>query len=131
VLILTFDPDALNNFWNANYFPDVIEVERQRYPTIGFITDSLGGNCEVKPIPIPLDCQDGFQEAFYGRPEAFLEKNVRQAQSAWGFLPEGLEEKLVKSLEDDLKSGEWDRKYGHFRTQPTFTCALRLVVSHF
>jgi len=51
------------------------------------------------------------------------------SQSAWGFLAEGTEDVLVKRLEDDLASGEWDLKYGHFRTQPFFTGALRLVIA--
>lgn len=41
----------------------------------------------------------------------------------------GLEEEYVKALRDDLKNEEWDIKYGHYRTQPTFLCALRLIVS--
>ena len=129
VVLMTFDPDALDKFWNATYFPELIEVERQRYPKIDRIVKALGGKTEVLEIPIPLDCVDGFQEAFYGRPEAFLEKEVRKSQSAWGFLPAGLEEKLVENLANELQSGEWDRKYGHFRTQENFTCALRLIVS--
>jgi SAM-dependent methyltransferase len=129
VVIMSFDPDELHNFWNVNYFPQLIEVEKARYPSIDFIKRSLGGNCEVVAIPIPLDCVDGFQEAFYGRPEAFLEKEVRLSQSAWGFLPAGLEEKYVKALAADLSSGEWDKKYGHYRSTPTFTCALRLIIS--
>lgn len=129
VVIMTFDPDALNNFWNAEYFPELIEVESKRYPKITEVVAALGGNCEVKEIPIPLDCMDGFQEAFYGRPEAFLQKEVRMSQSAWGFLPEGLEDKLVKNLADELESGLWDKKYGHYRTMPYFTCALRLVIA--
>jgi SAM-dependent methyltransferase len=129
VIIMTFDPEQLDNFWNTDYFPELIEVERARYPTIDFIKKSLGGNCEVIPIPVPLDCSDGFQEAFYGRPEAFLEKEVRLAQSAWGFLKDGLEDELVKRLSTDLESGAWDKKYGHYRTEPTFTCALRLIIS--
>lgn len=130
VIIMTFDPAALDNFWNVHYFPELIEVEKARYPTIEFIKNSLGGNCEVVEVPIPLDCVDGFQEAFYGRPEAFLEKEVRLSQSAWGFLADDVQERLVKALADDLKSGEWDKKYGHYRTQPTFTCALRLIISN-
>ncbi len=130
VIIMTFDPDALDNFWNAHYFPELIAVEKARYPTVEFITNSLGGNCEVKSIPIPLDCIDGFQEAFYGRPEAFLEKQVRMSQSAWGFLPDGVEERIIQTLADDLQSGNWDKKFGHFRTQPTFTCALRLIIAN-
>jgi SAM-dependent methyltransferase len=129
VLIMTFDPDALNKFWNAEYFSELIEVESLRYPKIETIVSALGRDCEVIKIPIPLDCADGFQEAFYGRPEAFLQKEVRMSQSAWGFLPEGLEEELVKKLADELASGEWDKKYGEYRTMPYFTCALRLVVS--
>lgn len=129
VLIMTFDPEALNEFWNAQYFPELIAVEAKRYPSIARITAALGGNCDVQPIPVPLDCTDGFQEAFYGRPEAFLQREVRAAQSAWGFLPEGLEAQLVARLAADLASGEWDRKYGHFRSQSFFTAALRLIVA--
>ena len=129
VIIMTFDPDALDNFWNVHYFPELIEVEKARYPTIDFITDALSGNCEVIAVPIPLDCVDGFQEAFYGRPEAFLEKEVRQSQSAWAFLREGLEDAYVAALAAELANGEWDRKYGHYRTQPEFTCALRLIIA--
>jgi hypothetical protein len=129
VVIMTFDPEQLDNFWNADYFPELIEVERARYPTIDFIKKSLGGNCEIVAIPVPFDCSDGFQEAFYGRPEAFLEKEVRLVQSAWGFLQDGLEEQLVNRLSTDLASGAWDKKYVHYRMEPTFSCALRLVIS--
>jgi len=129
VIVMTFDPGQLDNFWNAEYFPEVIAVEKARYPTIEFIKNSLGGNCHVIPIPIPLDCKDGFQEAFYGRPEAFLEKEVRLSQSAWGFIPDEKQAAIVDRLKADLENGNWDKKYGHFRTQETFTCALRLIVS--
>lgn len=129
VLIMTFDPEQLDHFWNAEYFSEVIEVEKARYPSIDYIKNSLGGHCKVIPVPIPLDCKDGFQEAFYGRPEAFLDKQVRLSQSAWGFISDEKQEEIVGRLRVDLESGAWDEKYGHFRTQPTFTCALRLIVS--
>lgn len=130
IIIMTFDPDALDRFWTAQYFPELIEVEKVRFPTMDFITESLGVDCDIQSIPIPFDCQDGFQEAFYGRPEAFLEKEIRLSQSAWGFLTEEVEEKLVKRLLDDLESGEWDSKYGTFRTLTSFTGALRLIIAN-
>jgi SAM-dependent methyltransferase len=129
VVIMTFDGDALDNFWNAQYFPELIEIERKRYPKIERITNALGGNCELIPIPVPFDCVDGFQEAFYGRPEAFLEKDVRMSQSAWGFLPKELEEKYVQALANDLASGTWDERFGEYRHMASFTCALRLIVT--
>ncbi len=130
IVIMTFDPDSLDKFWNAEYFGPVIEIEKARYPRIDDLKKMLGGVVEVIPIPIPLDCTDGFQEAFYGRPEAFLRKEVRMCQSAWGFLQAGIEEKLVHLFEEELNSGNWDKKFGHFRTEPTFTGALRLIVAH-
>ena len=129
VLLMTFDPDALDNFWNAAYFPEVIAVEKARYPSIKYIKDCLGGNCTVIPIPIPLDCKDGFQEAFYGRPEAFLDKQIRLSQSAWGFIADDLQEEIVNRLRIDLENGNWDKKYGHFRTQDFF--CLCTTTNHF
>jgi hypothetical protein len=107
MIIMTFDPAALDRFWNAKYFPELIKVEKARYPSIDLITNSLKGHCDAIEIPIPLNCFDGFQEALYGRPEAFLKKEVRLSQSAWGFLSHVVENRLVKTLHDDLKLEEW------------------------
>ncbi len=128
VVVMCFDPDRLDDFWNARYFPELVAVEKARDPAIERIRAALGGTSRVVRVPIPLDCVDGFQEAYYGRPEGFLNPAVRRAQSAWGFLPEGLEAVLVGRLEADLVSGAWDRQYGHFRTLPEFFGALCLVV---
>lgn len=128
-VVMTFDGDALDTFWNVAYFREVVEMERLRYPKMDWIIETLGGNCTVAAIPIPQDCVDGFQEAFYGRPEAFLDPAVRRAQSAWGFVSPAEQEASVQRLADDLRSGAWDRKYGHLRTQPFFTGALRLITA--
>lgn len=129
VVILTFDPYALTNFWNYEYFPQLIEIERARYPEISRIIAVLEGKCDVVKVPVPNDCTDGFQDAFFGRPEAFLKKQVRQAQSAWGFLPPQLEAQYVERLANDLASGEWDKKYGYLRKEPLFYSSLRLIVA--
>lgn len=130
IVIMTYDPDQLHLFWNVHHFPELIEVEKARYPKIKEVIDLLGLESNIKEIPIPLDCVDGFQEAFYGRPEAFLQKQVRQCQSAWGFLSNEVEEKIVKRLEDDLRSGKWDEKFGYHRNMPFFKGALRLIIAH-
>lgn len=129
IVIMTYDPEALDVFWNVNYFPELVEVERSRYPKINRITEMLSGKSVIKEIPIPFNCKDGFQEAFYGRPEAFLDKEVRKSQSAWGFLTDEMEEILVNRLRDDLESGKWDEIYSEYRNMPFFHGALRLIVS--
>jgi SAM-dependent methyltransferase len=118
VVILTFDGEAVPRFWLNDYAPDVLALEASRYPPL----DSLGGR--VLEVPIPFDCVDGFAEAFYGRPEALLDPEVRRAQSAWGLA--GVDD--VPALREALASGEWDSRHGHLRTQPEFVGSLRLVV---
>jgi SAM-dependent methyltransferase len=127
VVILTFDGDALDRFWLAHYAPELIEAERRRYPSIDHILQVLGGTATEKVVPIPADCPDGFTEAFYARPEEFLNPAVRKSQSAWGFVSPEDQQRPMDMLSRDLDSGEWDRRYGHLRSQSTFEGSLRLV----
>jgi SAM-dependent methyltransferase len=129
VVILTFDGDALDRLWLAEYAPELVVAEARRMPTIDRILAALGGTATVAEIPIPLDCTDGFTEAFYGRPERFLEPAVRRAQSAWGFVAPGVEDRAVADLRSDLERGVWDARFGTLRTQPWFVGAVRLVVA--
>ncbi|HEY2672026.1 MAG TPA: hypothetical protein VGJ07_16865 [Rugosimonospora sp.] len=80
------------------------------------------------PVPIPIDCVDGFTEAYYARPEMFLDPRVRAAQSAWGFVDDDAITRGMERLRADLDSGAWDERYGRLRTQPEFTGSLRLLV---
>jgi len=129
VVILTFDGDALEDFWLAHYAPALIEAERRRYPRIEYVREVLGGRSVVAVVPVPSDCRDGFTEAFYARPEAFLEDDVRRAQSAWAFVARDEELASVRRLRDDLESGAWDARFGHFRDLPRYLGSLRLIVA--
>jgi SAM-dependent methyltransferase len=128
VVVLTFDGDELDRLWLASYAPELIAAERRRYPPLAEIAAAIGRTCEVIEVPIPIDCVDGFTEAFYARPEAFLDPAVRAAQSAWGFVPASALSRAVGQLRADLASGVWDSRYGVLRTQPQFAGSLRLLV---
>ncbi|MEV4095834.1 methyltransferase domain-containing protein [Streptosporangium saharense] len=130
VVVLTFDPDALDLIWLAEYVPEFVAVERRRFPTIDLIASHLGTRAEVLPVTIPIDCVDGFIEAYYARPEYFLDPEVRASQSAWGFVDDAVESQAVERLRRDLDSGAWDERFGHLREQPEFSGSLRLVVGH-
>jgi SAM-dependent methyltransferase len=130
VVILTFDGDALDLFWLAEYVPELITAERRRYPAITTIAAAIGRRTEVVEVPIPIDCADGFTEAYYARPERFLDPAVRAAQSAWGFVDRTATDRAVETLRRDLASGAWDCRYGRLRTQPRFVGSLRLLVGH-
>ncbi len=129
VAILTCDPDSVEAFWLNDYAPLVLATEARRYPAMNAITSALGGIGEVRPVPIPLDCRDGFNEAYYGRPEWLLRDGARSACSAWSFVDAATSAAYVDHLRRDLESGAWDRKRGHLRTQPEYDGSLRLIVS--
>jgi SAM-dependent methyltransferase len=130
VVILTFDGEAIGRFWLAEYSPEVVAVERRRFPPIDAIASLIGATARVEPVAIPIDCVDGFAEAYYARPECFLDPQVRASQSAWGFVDDVDEARAADRLRRDLQSGAWDEKYGHFRRQPEFVGSLRLIVGH-
>ncbi len=111
------------------YCPEVIAVEGRRYPTIAKIESLLPGATSAQPIPIPLDCSDGFSETFYGRPEKLLDPAIRGAQSAWGFVEAEAEARFATALCADLKSGAWDKRYGHLRSTPAYEGAMCLLVN--
>jgi SAM-dependent methyltransferase len=128
VLILSCDPDELERSWLHDYAPEMIKVEARRYPAMKTIAEMLGGTVEIKTVPIPLNCVDGFGEGYYGRPERLLDPGARLANSAWSFVDKSVGDRFVEELGRDLKDGTWDARYGHLRTQPFFEGSLRLII---
>lgn len=129
IVILTVDPDALDRFWLVDYAPELVAAESGRYPRPARIAELLGDTVDTIDVPIPLDCTDGFNEAYYGRPEALLDPGARRANSAWTFVDRDAEDRAVALLRADLDSGAWDRAHPGLRQQPEFDGSLRLVVA--
>jgi hypothetical protein len=61
----------------------------------------------MEPVPIPWDCADGFFEAYWRRPEAYLDESVRRGISVWASVGPDAERRAVHSLRADLVSGRW------------------------
>ncbi len=129
VVILTGDPGRLRRIWLTEYAPEVIEAEARRYPTIEALADGLGGPVTTTVVPVPLDCTDGFNEAYYGRPEALLDPAARRSCSAWSFVPAAVHDRFTRDLGRDLADGTWDARHGQLRALPAFLGSLVLVVS--
>jgi SAM-dependent methyltransferase len=140
VVILTGDPDLLDRFWLTEYAPEVIATEARRYPPIralaeglagpgGLVSAALAGTVSTATVPIPLDCSDGFNEAYYGRPEALLDPAARRSCSAWSFVGAEVHDRFARDLRADLDRGAWDRRYGALRSRPTFDGSLVLVTA--
>jgi hypothetical protein len=152
-VIMTADPEALGDLWLSDYAPEFHATERRRYPSLARVAAALGAGGAVdrpaadaptgraapaastmrplgaRPLRIPLDCSDGFADAFYGRPEAMLDPAVRNAQSAWSFVAAAAQARFVERLRADLDSGAWDERHGHLRTQPEFEGSIRILTA--
>jgi SAM-dependent methyltransferase len=128
VVILTFELDALVP-WQQEFLREGLVIERPRFGPVEEVAAALGGRTRIETIPTPADCTDGFFEAFWNRPEALLDPEVRASQSMWELLDEGVEERIVERLRAALESGAWDAEHGHLRVRQSFEGSLRLVVS--
>ncbi|WP_019872859.1 class I SAM-dependent methyltransferase [Sporichthya polymorpha] len=129
VVVLTFDPDAFAQYWLIGYGAELAAGDRARMPDPAAILDALGGRGSVQSVPIPRDCTDGFVEAYFGRPAAYLDPAVRDAQSVWRFVAPDVTARIVADLAADLASGAWDVRFGRLRTADSFDGSLRLVVA--
>ena len=132
VVVLTFDAPALRRFWLADYVPEVVATEEARFPAIDQVTGVLArgsGEVRVDVVPVPRDCVDGFGEAYYARPEAFLRPQVHAAMSGVVLTDPAAVRRGLDRLAADLASGDWDEQYGHWREAPEYHGALRLVTA--
>lgn len=127
ILIVTFDPAPLEDFWlTRDYFPLAGEIHSDFMPPIAALTAMLPG-AEVEVVPVPRRCEDGFFFALWDRPEMHLDPGVRRASSCWHQMTPEETERGLAALRADLHSGEWDRRYGRLRSEAELDVGLRLL----
>jgi SAM-dependent methyltransferase len=129
VVVLTLDIEALDSFWLlTDYFPAIAKLERARTMAIRDVLAVLGTGTIV-PVPIPHDCLDGFTRAFWRRPRAYLDPNVRAGMSTFAAISETDTKEGLQRLAGDLDSGEWSRRFSYLMRQRELDLGYRLIVS--
>lgn len=129
VVLFTWDQEVGESFWlTRDYFPDIAAWDRQRMPSTRRLVEWLHG-AEELVVPIPYDCADGFLGAFWGRPEAYLDPAVHRGMSTFALLDAVAVETGLHQLENDLRFGAWDAKYGELRRFGSFDVGYRLLVA--
>ena len=105
VLVFTKDFSDPDLFWlNRDYLPEFADLLIGR-PPLTDLARAIGARAE--PVLIPWDCADGFYEAYWRRPAAYLDEHVRRGMSIWARVGPDAEQRAVRSLGDDLASGRW------------------------
>jgi len=105
VVVFTKDFSDPDRFWlNRDYLPEYSDLQAGR-PSLTELARAIGARME--PVLIPWDCADGFYEAYWRRPAAYLDDHVRRGISIWARVGPGAEQRTVRSLRADLASGRW------------------------
>jgi len=130
VVVFTFDASETGwrrRFWLIrDYLPEVADLLVGR-PSLTEQASAIGAWTE--PVLIPWDCADGFFEAYWRRPEAYLEDHVRRAVSVWAAVGPEAEQRVVRSLRDDLASGRWAERNRDLVGLDAAELGLRLLVA--
>lgn len=107
VVFLTSDFDVCVRFWLFDYFPGLLS-DNGLFPGISYFEKVLG-TATWAAVPVPADCQDGFLGAYWKRPHAYLDPTVRAGISTFSKIG-NIDAQLMR-LQNDLDSGEWEKRY--------------------
>jgi SAM-dependent methyltransferase len=129
VVLFLRDPLAVPRWWLHHYFPATWRLEQGRETRLDEVAGLLGGPVEVTPVPIPGDCADGFNAAYWRRPRAYLDPAVWRPMSALAQIPEADRAAGMGRLRADLDSGEWDRRFGHLLDLDALDLGYRVLVA--
>jgi SAM-dependent methyltransferase len=127
VVLFVRDPRAVPSWWLHHYFPATARLEASRETPLAHLAHALGGRLDVTPVPIPADCSDGFNAAYWRRPRAYLDPRVWQPMSALALIPEAERADGMRRLRTDLDSGAWDRQWGHLLALDELDLGYRVV----
>lgn len=130
VVVFTHDASHtgwLQRFWlTRDYLPEVANLVIGR-PSVDQLAHAIGARRE--PVLIPWDCADGFFEAHWRRPEAYLDEHVRRAVSVWTRVGPEAEHRAVSRLRADLAANRWSERNPDLTALDAAELGLRLLIT--
>jgi SAM-dependent methyltransferase len=124
IILLTFDP--AHRPWLTDYLPGLVTLDEAQMPKLSDY-DRWLGPVQISPVPVPHDCSDGFLYAYWRRPASYLDPRLRSGSSSF-WASRDIEEGLRK-LEQDLATGEWERRYPELLALDAYDAGYRLVIA--
>jgi len=127
VLVHDFSAPALEDFWLLrDYFTRLVD-EVVVHPPLSDLREAL--DAEVRVVPVPADCTDGFLGAYWQRPASYLEPAVRGAISYFHRLDAATLADGLARLAADLESGAWRRRNAALLEANSLDLGYRLLVT--
>ncbi|MFJ4092795.1 class I SAM-dependent methyltransferase [Kitasatospora sp. NPDC089913] len=128
-VVFTWDPGHRPGLWLVEeYLPEIRRLEQARFTPLSTVVEALGAHT-VLPFEIPQDFTDGFQIAYWRRPECYLDAAIRQASSTFAQLPPSVVEPAIGRLRADLASGAWRRRHADLLERESVDYGYRLLIA--
>lgn len=128
IVFLTIDPAAQVSFWLFRYWPEIRELDRQIFPMPSEFYAAFP-TVEIRALPIPHDCVDGFLGAYWRRPEAYLDPAVRASMSGFARIGRCAVERGATALRTELDRGEWHSQHAPLLQAAALDLGYRIVIA--
>jgi SAM-dependent methyltransferase len=128
VVVLSWDLAYSDEYWLVDeYVPASKRLDRH-LPSPDEIANLLGGG-SVEVVGVPADCTDGFFAAWWCRPEAYLDPQVRAAMSGLARLGDEEVAPGIAQLARDLESGAWHERHADLLELDVYDAGYRLITA--
>jgi SAM-dependent methyltransferase len=128
--VVVFTCETTHRSWRRRFWLTRDYLTEVRASRVGLATELAGAiGARMEPVLVPWDCVDGFFEAFWRRPEAYLDERVRRGVSVWASVGPEAEQRAVRRLGEDLASGRWVERNSELLGLEEAELGLRLLVA--
>ena len=131
VVVVNSDAGVATEFWlSREYLSSFIDLIPASYRVPGAWLRELEqvlGEVEVHALPVPHDCTDGFYQAYWRRPHAYLDPIIRGNISVFRLLPPADVDQAVERLRRDLETGVWQQRHSELLQATERDVGLRIV----
>lgn len=124
VVLLTVDSVTADRYWLIrDYFPQGKDL----FAPVADLLSMLPG-AEARTVMIPDDCQDGFVQAFWKRPHALHDPEIRSSMALFGRMPDDEVKAGIDRLRVDLQAGTWQQRNDCLLDASSLDLGHRIVV---
>jgi len=114
LVFFTWRPEMIAQFWLLrDYLPAAAAADAEMAVPLEALAAAVPeSKMHVVAVPVPHDCSDGFGAAYWRRPHAYLDPEVRAGISMLAKTDPAVLARGLSRLKDDLASQRWQENYG-------------------
>ncbi|MBO0831304.1 MAG: class I SAM-dependent methyltransferase [Actinobacteria bacterium] len=129
LIFFTWYPQTFESFWLlSEYLPEAVQTDKAMTEQIRVLARLLP-DAQVRPVPVPHDCVDGFAAAYWRRPWAYLDPAVRAGISMLAKTGEDALRAGLNRLDHDLRTGRWHEDHADLLNLDSLDVGYRILIA--